>query len=38
LFSCPTWDGRDAYRVSANRLGDILDTMAAERMVIEIEL
>src|SRR6516162_3296099 len=38
LFSCPTWDGRGPYRVSANRLGDILDAMAAERMVIEIEL
>jgi hypothetical protein len=38
LFSCPTWDGRDTYRVSANRLGDILDAMAAERMIVEIEL
>ena len=38
LVSGPTRDGRDAYRVSANRLGDILDAMAAERMVIEIEL
>src|SRR5215472_2055649 len=38
LFSCPTWDGRDAYRVSANWLGNILDTMASERTVIEIEL
>src|SRR5215510_13689644 len=38
LFSCPTGGARDAYRVSANRLGDILDAMAAERMVIEIEL
>jgi hypothetical protein len=38
LASGPTWDGRNAYRVSANRLGDILDAMAAERMVIEIEL
>ena len=38
-FSCPAaWDGRHAYHVSANRLGDILDAMAAERMVIEIEL
>src|SRR5262249_11898043 len=38
LFSCPTWDGGDADRVSANWLGDILDAVAAERMVIEIEL
>ena len=26
------------HRVSANRLGDVLDAMAAERTVIEIEL
>src|ERR1700732_3754306 len=29
---------RYAHRVSANRLGDVLDAMAAERTVIEIEL
>jgi hypothetical protein len=38
LFSCPTCDGRDAYRVCANRLGDVFDAMAAERPVIEIKL
>ena len=38
LISRPTGGGRDAYRVSANRLGNILDAVAAERMVIEIEL
>ena len=30
--------GRDAHRIGANRLGDVLDAMAAERTVIEIEL
>ena len=38
LLLRPRCRGRHAYRVSANRLGDILDAMAAERVVIEIEL
>src|SRR5262249_42593889 len=37
-FPCLTPGGRDAYRVSANRLGDVLDAMAPQRMVVEIEL
>ena len=38
LLSCPTRGGRGAYSVSANRLSDILDAVATERVVIEIEL
>ena len=34
----PRRRGRETHRVSANRLGDVLDAMAAERAVIEIEL
>ena len=37
-LSWPDCGGRDAYSVGTDRLGDILDAMAAERMVIEIEL
>ncbi len=34
----PRLRSRYAHGVSANRLGDVLDAMAAERAVIEIEL